>query len=172
MKMIDVFIAQLQSAHDYMKRVLQGLDAEQLNYRPNDAAHGIGFAIWHALRTWDAYYARITERQSIYEKGNWAERFGFDVHGRGVSDVGTGFTAQDIAAMQLKIEPLNGFLGSLWAHTRDDLNMLSDQVLLRSVTVPWWNPPTVTFARMLSHIVAHTYLHIGEADYIRGLLKK
>ena len=172
MTMLDVFIAQLQGAHDHIANTLQGLTDEQINYRPSANAHNIGFAIWHTLRTWDAYFARITKMPSVYERENWAVRFGFDAHGRGISDVGTGFTAQDIAAMPLTPETLNAFLESLWTHTRDDLKMMNDDVLLREAIVPWWNPPTIPFARVMSHIIAHTYLHIGEADYVRGLLGK
>lgn len=172
MKLIDVSIAQLQNAHDHIARTLQGLDDEQLNYRPGIDAHGIGFALWHALRAWDDYYALSTNAQSIYDKENWAQRFGFDTRGKGINGIGTGFTAQDVTEMHLRTETLTAFLESLWTHTRNDLNTLNDDVLLRPAIVPWWNPPTVTFARVLSHIVAHTYEHIGEAKYVRGLLEK
>lgn len=172
MQVIDIFIAQLQNAHDHFAKTLDGLNADQLKYHPSPNAHGIGFAVWHALRAWDDYYALITQTESVYAKENWAEKLGFDSRGRGINDIGTGFNVQDVADMNLQTETLSAFLESLWMHTRDDLKTMNDDVLLRPVTVPWWNPSAVTFGRVLSHIIAHTYVHIGEAEYLRGLLGK
>lgn len=172
MTMIEVFIAQLQNAHDHIAHTLQDLSDEQINYRPSAESHSIGFAIWHALRAWDDYYALITHAESIYARENWAERFGFDTTGKGVNGIGTGFTTQDVVAIRLRVAVLCDFLERLLAHTRASLSAMNDDVLLHEAIVPWWNPSTVTFARVLSHVVAHTYSHIGEAEYIRGLLNK
>lgn len=170
MQVIDIYIAQLQNAHDHFVKTLDGLNAEQLKYRPSSNMHGIGFAVWHALRAWDDYYALITQTQSVYEQENWQEKFGFDSRGKGLNDIGTGFSVEYIQGLNWQAETLNAFLESLWTHTRDDLKTMNDDVLLRFATVPWWNPSAVTFARVLSHIIAHTYVHIGEAEYVRGLL--
>jgi len=174
MNMIDVFLAQLQSAHDHIARVLRGLNDEQVVYRPSANAHSIGFSIWHALRAWDSYYALIIRTESLYEKENWAQRFGFDMRGKGVggAGVGTGFTPEDIAEMKLNVDVLKEFLERTWDITRNTLGKTGDDGLMRDVVVSWWNPSTTTIARVLSHIVAHTYVHIGEAEYIRGLLGK
>jgi hypothetical protein len=174
MKVLDIYSAQLQNAHDHIAQVLQGLNSEQLNYRPNDYQHGIGFAAWHALRTWDGYYSLITRSAPVYESGNWLERFGFDTRGKGAggAGTGTGFTAQDVAAMNLSIEPLRDFLETVTSGTLQSLARINDDVLFDDAVVPWWNPPTTTFGRVLTHIVAHTFMHIGEAEYVRGLIGK
>ena len=172
MPIVDVYSIQLRNAHDHILNVLNGLNVEQLNYRPNDNQHSVGFAIWHALRAWDDYYALITRALSVYDSDGWVQRFGFDPRGQGINGIGTGMTPDQVAALTMSVGPLCDFCEMLTTRTRASLVNTNDEVLLTQAVVPWWNPPTVTFARVLMHIVAHTYSHIGEAEYVRGLLGK
>jgi hypothetical protein len=37
------------------------------------------------------------------------------------------------------------------------------------MVVPWW-PPSPAVARVHIHILAHSHMHLGEAQYVRSLL--
>jgi uncharacterized damage-inducible protein DinB len=144
---------------------------DQLQWRPAQTANTIGFILWHILRTWDGYLALILEKGEIYEEGEWQERFGFDTRGRGVegSGMGTGFKPEDVAVVTPEVEVLNEYLKVLLKETISYLKNNDEASLGREMTVPWWGFPTPV-ARVFSHIIGHSYFHLGEAQYIRGLM--
>ena len=81
------------------KGVLKDLTLEQLHWQPDLEANSIGFLLWHLLYTWDEYAALIENREELYEKEGWPQRFGYETKGRGVegSGMGTGFSPEDVA---------------------------------------------------------------------------
>jgi hypothetical protein len=166
----------LQSQFETIKRqlpaVMEDLTREQLCWRPSPQVNSIGFLVWHILRTWDGYNALLYNQEEIYEEEGWAQRFGFDTTGRGVegSGMGTGFTPDDVAIIDPKPELLLEYMDVLFKQTRTYLSGASEESLAEPFRVPWW-PNEVPVARVNSHIIGHSYFHLGEAQYARGLME-
>ncbi len=169
----ELLALQFQSVRNQVTAAFKDLDAAQLNWSPRPDANTIGFLIWHALRTWDGYQSMLAGTTDLYESEDWPQRFGFDVQGRGVegSGTGTGFTPEDVALVKPAPETLDQYLEALFNFTQRYLAIATDESLGQSFQVPWW-PGPVPQARVLSHILIHTLMHAGEAQYVRGLLPK
>ena len=152
------------------KLVLKYLSLEQIHWQPAPEANSLGFLLWHLLYTWDEYAALIENREELYEKEGWPQRFGYETKGRGVegSGMGTGFSPEDVAIVRPQPEPLLDYLQALSRGTKAYLKTATDESLSVEVIVPWW-PQPATAGRVLAHIIAHSYLHLGEAQYVRGL---
>ena len=151
---------------------LHGLSLERLYRRPRAGGNSISFTLWHVLRTWDGYQATVHHQPELYD-ANWAVRFGFDVSGRGIegSGMGTGFTSRDVALVKARPKMLKGYRDALWAQTEAFLNATSERALGRDVTIPWW-PQPVPVARVYAHVVMHSLLHIGEANYLKAIIRR
>ncbi len=85
--------------------------------------------------------------------------------------MGTGFNREDVAIVRPRAAQLNGLLESLLGRTRSYINTASPEDFDREVVVPWWPVPS-TAGGILSHIVMHSLMHIGEAQYARGLVMR
>jgi hypothetical protein len=152
-----------------ISQTLDELSQEILFRQLEGQANSIGFSIWHLLRTWDDYEALIHSRTPIYERDGWTGEFGFDVSGRGIegSGMGTGFTPADVALVRPEASTLLDYHRALSEFTHDYLEGVSETDLAREVLVPWWNfKPTV--ARVYIHVIGHSFLHLGEAQFVRG----
>jgi hypothetical protein len=169
MNTAEVLRVQFQALHTQFARTVREVSVEDLDWRPRLGVNSIGFLLWHALRTWDAYLCFVDGAEELYAAGNWPERFGFDATGRGIADVGTGFTADDVAVVKARPGPLADYLESLQQRTIDSLARATDDDLSRAVQISWWPQGPSTAAAVLAHIQAHTYIHLGEAYCVRGL---
>jgi len=170
----ELFIVQIQKVCAHIERLVQDLTPEQMSWRPGAVSNSIGFSVWHAVRTWDAYLAIVTGEPTLHEKENWSQRFGFETAGKGLfgTGIGTGFTPEEVASIQLPIATMLEYLTALSTRTENYLNAASDETLAGIVNVAWWNPPGVPRALVLGHLITHAYLHIGEAQCVRGLMGK
>jgi hypothetical protein len=167
----SLLITQYEILQRQFHLTLKDLTLEQIHWQPAADANSIGFLLWHTLRAWDSYFSLIENKAELYKHGGWPERFGFDTRGRGVegSDMGTGFTAEDVRIVRPRPEALLEYLEALFQATMRHLKSASAESLSQTMVVPWWPaPPTV--ARVHTHILAHSYMHLGEAQYVRGLL--
>ena len=71
---------------EWLARYIDGLTQEEIEYRPNDQCHSIGFILWHygrALDMWTQSLAR--RREQLYEQGvGRAAGIQGGGHGRGI----------------------------------------------------------------------------------------
>ncbi len=162
---------QFQTLHRHFTFTLKDLRPDQLTWRPANDANSISFLLWHVLRAWDSYYAMLFNGQEIYEAAGWPQKFGFDVSDKGFDgiSIGTAFSPEDVALVKADSDVLVGYLDALFDHLQHFLQSATDEELGRPFIVPWWpNPSTV--AGVLSHIMTHGMEHIGQAQYVLGLL--
>jgi uncharacterized damage-inducible protein DinB len=172
MNAADMLRMQFQRLHDQFARTVNEVGVEEMDWRPKPDANSIGFLLWHVLRIWDGYLNFVDGAENLYEQGNWPERFGFDTIGRGIGGIGTGFTADDVAIVIARSGPLIDYLEALQERTKRALSTATDDSLSHTVQIPWWPDGPSTVAAVLTHIQAHSYIHLGEAYCVRGLRTK
>ncbi len=167
----------LQLQYQTMKRhflnTLKDLNSDQLIWRPEPTANSISFLLWHVLRAWDLYWSILFNCQQLYEKENWPQKFGFDFSGRGFDDggMGTGFTSEDVAMVVARQDTLMAYFDALLDQLQAYLKAATDEDLDQEFIVEWWPTPS-TVAGVLSHVMSHGMEHIGQAQYVRGLLEQ
>lgn len=117
------------------------------------------------------YLNYLDGRQELYFADDWASRFAFDTGVKRSGNIGTDFTPDEVARVTPSAAMLNAYLDAVWARTLAYLDAANDRSLARPVRIPWW-PEVVPHARVLVHIVRHSYLHLGEALYLKSLLRE
>ncbi len=160
---------QIERLVQEFKNTISGLDAMHLAQRPARGANSIGFSVWHAARAWDMYLTFLDGAEDTYVMHHWMERFGFNTEGRGVNAAGSEFTEEDVGLIQPQSSTLIEYVEAIFARTKNILAAASETALAQQVRVPWW-PEEKPKAFIVAHIIRHSYQHLGEAQYAKGLM--
>jgi uncharacterized damage-inducible protein DinB len=162
----DVLIEAFGRLPELVHNAVEGLDPEQLRYRPADRANTVAWLVWHLTRVQDSHIAELLGAEQVYITGDWAARFGLKPS---PSDTGYGYSAAQVARVApASWQVLTGYydavhertIGFLDGLTADDLNRVVDEA---------WDPPVTLGVRLVSVYDDDTQ-HVGQAAYVRGLL--
>jgi uncharacterized damage-inducible protein DinB len=150
-----------------VRSAVQNLTPEQLRESPAPGANHIGWLVWHLTRIQDHHVAALMDRDQVWVEGDWAARFGLRAD---PSDTGYGHSPAQVAAVRPDSwQSVVRYYDAVAARTHEFLRGLADDDLDRVVDKRW-DPPVTLGARLVS--VANDDLqHVGQAAYIRGLLK-
>jgi uncharacterized damage-inducible protein DinB len=148
-----------------LRRVVDGLDAEDLAARVGPEANTIGWLAWHLLRVQDDHVAEVADRDQVWTAQGFADRFGlpFDA-----AATGYGFSPEQVAHVRVEADPLLEYGAAVHAQTAEFLRGLSDDDLDRVVDTRW-DPPVTLGVRLVS-VLSDDLQHVGQAAYVRGLL--
>ncbi|MHA2193405.1 MAG: mycothiol transferase [Candidatus Thorarchaeota archaeon] len=162
---LDLF---LRIAHD-VEQVLEGLDGEELHYQLGPNSNSIGWLVWHLTRSHDRNISELAGQEQLWITEAWYAQFsrppdptetGF---GHNAEDA-TAFRAPDgrilLAYHQAVVERIRQYL----------LHTLSEGELARKTYSPTLRN-TWTVRRRLVGILVEGLEHVGQAAYVRGLLK-
>lgn len=148
--------------------VVEGLSAEELAFRPDAEANSIGWLVWHLTRVQDDHIADAAGRDQVWTARGWADRFGLEL---GDEETGYGHTAHQVAAVKgVSAEQLSGYYDAVHEQTLAFVRGLDDSALDRVVDERW--TPHVTLGVRLISVIGDDLQHVGQAAYVRGLLKR
>ena len=164
---LQEFIRQSFITHwEWMERYIDGLTRAEIEYRPNDQCHSIGFILWHYGRALDMWVQTLARQDTQLYERKWAARLGLSPD---PSDVGFGYTADALASWPcpdkaLLVEYANAACDNLLAFLdqQDAANLLSVQL-----TTHWGQ--TITLAEMFGMLLWEVNQHGGQASYLRGM---
>lgn len=151
---------------DSAAQVLADIDPRTLHARPSETASSIAWLVWHAARQLDAQVAALTGRPQEWTTGEWARRLGVD---RSDEDFGFGDGPDQIAALRIA-DP-----GALLAYLKAAISTLVrhlesiDDRALDDIVDTRWNPPITRGVRLVS-VIDDAVSHVGQAQYVRGLV--
>ncbi len=159
----DAFARVKESVH----QVVDGLDPDQLAYRPDAEANSIAWLVWHLARVQDDHVAGVAGGEQVWRTGGWSARFAlpFDE-----GAIGYGQSAQEVGAVRADAELLAGYYDAVHSATIDYLRTLADEDYARVVD-DRWDPPVTLGVRLVS-VVNDDTQHVGQAAYVRGLLER
>jgi uncharacterized damage-inducible protein DinB len=152
---------------DLVRSAVEGLSPEQLCTPPAEGANTVGWLVWHLTRIQDSHLAELTGREQVYVTGDHARRLGLRPD---PDDNGYGHTAAQVLAVRPESaaalidyylavhESTRSYLAGV---TADDLDRVVDEA---------WDPPVTLGVRLVSVLNDDTQ-HVGQAAYVRGLLK-
>jgi uncharacterized damage-inducible protein DinB len=150
-----------------LRRALEGLSAEQLNARAGPDANSIAWLAWHLVRVQDDHIAEVAGGPQVWQEGDWARRFGLDL---GTTETGYGWSAEQVAGLRPEsADALVDYYDAVADRTDAFLATLTDADLDRVVDERW-DPPVTLGVRLVS-VADDDLEHVGQAAYVRGVLK-
>ena len=151
---------------------VEGLDADQLAGRLDPDANPISWLIWHLSRVQDDHVAAAFGAAQVWSTRSWAPRLGMPEHTR---ELGYGHTSAQVEAVASAIcgmpspgKLLAEYHAAVHEQTISLVSGLSDADLERVVD-DRWTPPVTLGVRLVS-VISDDLQHVGQANYVRGIL--
>ncbi len=152
---------------ELVRGAVDGLSPDDLARPPAPGANTVGWLVWHLARVQDDHVAEVAGRPQVWQDGDWARRFGLDA---GTTETGYGWSAEQVAGLRAESgEALVAYYDAVADRTDAFLATLTDGDLDRVVDERW--DPPVTLGVRLASVVDDDLEHVGQAAYVRGLLK-
>lgn len=147
--------------------VVDGLTEDQLTHRVDPEANTIAWLVWHLARVQDAQIADVAGHEQVWTSQGYVERFGlpFDAEATGY-----GQTAAEVGRVKVSGDLLADYLRATHQATLRYLELLIATELDRVVDERW-DPPVTLGVRLVS-ILEDDAQHLGQANYVRGLIER
>lgn len=166
MDALDVMKSGLRSMHGMLDTAVDGMTADQLNFRAAEGGISAFFSLWHYVRTEDNIVNFVVQHQNtVWLNGGYDERFSLPRNAQG-----TGMTDEE--ALAVRIEDVPGWLEyqrAVWAatdsylETLDPTSMEDVQVTIKPVgEMSLWQG-------LWGMCLSHGYRHVGEIEFARGI---
>jgi uncharacterized damage-inducible protein DinB len=167
MRSRDLLLYGYEQIQQNLRAALSGLAPEQLEHRPAPDANSIAWLAWHLARGQDAQIAAVAGHEQVWTAEGWADRCDLPFP---AAANGYGFTSAQVAQVRgLTADQLLDYAAAVHARTAEFLAGLSDDDLDRVVD-EHWDPPVTLGVRLMS-ILSDDLQHVGQAAYVRGLLR-
>ena len=164
----EVLQLQFDRLAQEFKNTLENFGAQRLAWRPAPRANDIGSMLWHSARAWDGYLFYLDGAAELFVTQDWAKRFEMRLKPRkSWVDV---FTEDQVAYVRAHPRLFIEYIDAIHTRTKDFLSIATSDHLATRVKIPWW-PEERPKAFVLAHIIRHSYEHLGEAQYVKGLMK-
>lgn len=167
MTALQDFIRQaFETNWEWTERYIDGLTQAEIEFRPGDQSHSIGFILWHYGRALDMWVQTQAKGETqLYEEG-WAERLGF---ASDPGDLGFGYGVEELnnwrcPSKNLLVEYANAARYNLLEY----LASLDEGALLNTEMTTRWGE-TINLARMFSILLWEVNQHGGQTSYLRGM---
>jgi hypothetical protein len=148
--------------------VVEGLGPEELLWRPDADANHIAWLVWHLARQQDEQMAHLGHTTSAWRSGDWAGRFGLPYP---ASAHGYGMTSEEVGAFPLPdASVLVDYHAAVHDLTLEVLHGLGASDY-RTVIDRNWDPPVTAAARIVS-VLDDSAKHLGQAEYVRGMVTR
>jgi hypothetical protein len=174
MSELQSYRTMIEFANNDLKEAVSTVGDEQFGKRPTPEANPVNFVYFHVLRHWDrdinVRIQRQDPAQDAWHRGGFSELSGYNPDGKGNPDIGTGYgySQAEVDEVTTDKAALSRYQQMLWDETDALLDSLDEDSL--RIERPSPSGSTLTTAGRLQHLIAHTYLHIGDIEYIKGLV--
>jgi len=161
----DLLVDAFGRINEGSKMVVDGLTPADLSQRIAPGANTIGWLVWHLMRVQDNHVAEAAGTDEVWSSAGWYKRFALPFDERAT---GYGHSRDDVDTVHVQAELLVGYAQAVTDVTLRYVEGLSDADLDRVVDDSW--DPPVTLAVRLISVVGDDLKHLGQAEYVRGLL--
>ena len=164
---LQIVDAGLKEVFGDLKRALDGLDEYELHWRPTLESNSIDWIVWHMAMGEDYWInTRLSERGTVWLSEGWPERSGVFVEGTGF-----GQTLEQIRAMpELDVALMVEYYGAVRERTEEFFADEIEEADLGRVIGMIESEP-ITVAGALGHLLAEVGEHLGQVDYVRGMMR-
>ena len=162
---LDLVRAKSSQARARILAVVNDLTDDQLAWRPTQRAHSIGFTLWHTARANDNVQSDLTGHPLEWDAGGYAARWGHPERG-----TGTGWDDERAAALPLPArDELFLYVRRVFDAVDAATGALDDGALPRTLRSRFMGEDC-SIAEIVGSAIAHDNRHLGEIEYIKGLL--
>ncbi len=164
---LQIVDAGLREVFEDLQRALDGLDEYELHWRPTLESNSIDWIVWHMARTEDYWInTRLCEIESVWVSQGWRQRIGVFVEGTGY-----GQTLEELRAMpELDVGLVMEYYAAVRERTGEYfVDEIEEADLGRVIGVMGTEP--ITVAGALGHLLAEVAEHLGQVDYVRGMIR-
>ena len=156
----------LKSMHSLLDKAVEGMTAEQLNFRPREGGVSGFFSLWHYVRTEDNIVNFVVQRKpTVWLEGGYDEIFGLHRTGQG-----TGMTEEEANAVVIHdVAKWHEYQQRTWQATDAYLASMSPAEFdSRRVTIKPVGEMSL-WDGLFGMCLSHGYRHVGEIEYVRGV---
>ncbi len=164
----DLLVDGFGRIHEGVPAVVEGRSVDELLWRPDRDANHIAWLVWHLSRQQDEQMAQLSGRRSAWRQAGWAERFELPYR---PNAHGYAMTSDEVGAFPLR-DP------SLLVGYHDEVHDLTitavrgfDAPDYAKVIDRTWDPPVTAMVRIVS-VLDDSAKHLGQAEYVRGLVRR
>jgi hypothetical protein len=151
-------------------KVVDALSDEQLAWRPSARAHSMGWTLWHIARCADKFAAEAGGTTEIWERERLADRWGLADALMGSNGVGTGVDDETAATLRPpQRDLLMDYAQRAFAVLDEFVGRLDTRGIERE-HVSFFTDGPASVGRALIASMAHDARHLGELEYVKGLL--
>ena len=151
-------------------KVVDGLSDDQLAWRPAPRAHSMGWTVWHIARCADKFAAQAGAGAELWVKDGLAAKWGLAEVLLGSNGVGTGVDDETAATLR---PPSKDLLVDYAQRSFAALDAVVDRfdadAAAREQTTFYFDEPA-PIGRAFVTSIAHENRHLGELEYVKGLL--
>jgi hypothetical protein len=145
--------------------VVADLSDEQLSWRPRPTAHSIAYTLWHIARTEDNFQNDVNRRGTVWSTADFAAKWGYPEKG-----VGAGWADERAASLPMPGKSqLLEYVKAVFAACDEAADTL-DETLLNEVRQSGFLGKEEVLGEVLLGSITHANRHLGEMEYIKGLL--
>lgn len=156
----------LRSMHQLLDKAVEGMTADQLNFRPAEGGVTGFFSLWHYVRTEDNIINFVTQgRPTVWLEGGYDVAFGLPR-----TSQGTGMTDEQAQAVRIgDVAKWHEYQSAVWAATDAFLASMSPaEFESRKVTIKPLGEMSL-WDGIFGVCLTHGYRHVGEIEYVRGV---
>ncbi len=163
----DILIDAYSRIQEEVHATVDGLSPDDLNARPAADANSVSWLVWHLTRVQDDHIADASGLDQVWLAQGWEKRFGLDLPRR---DTGYGHSSAKVAKVRVDSgDLLTEYYDAVHEQTLGYLRGLTAKDFERIVDERW--DPPVTLAVRLVSVLSDDLQHVGQAAYVRGLLR-
>jgi uncharacterized damage-inducible protein DinB len=163
----DLLVDSFGRIRDGVHGAVEGLSPEELAHRPSPRANSIAWLVWHLTRIQDDHIAEVAGLEQVWTAQGFHADFGLPF---APEEHGYGHTSEQVAQVRdLTADQLVAYHDAVHAQSVGYVADLTPDQLGRIVD-DRWDPPVTLGVRLVS-IVNDDQQHVGQAAFVRGLLR-
>lgn len=164
MRTSELLTDAIDRVREQVPGLVEGLDEDDLAWRPDPESNSIAWLLWHLTRIQDDHVAHLATQEQVWTAAGWAERFAlpFDA-----GATGFGQSSAEVAAVQVAPADLAAYHADVHDLSLSYARTLTAAELARVVDTRW-DPPVTAAVRLVS-LTGDCLKHLGQAQYVRGL---
>jgi len=161
----ELLLRSLEESQGYLTKALDGLTQEEAAWTPREGCNSIAFIFWHLIRVEDIWINRVLRgEKQVYEAEDWPKKLGTPA-----GESGYHYTMEQLQAWPVpRIELLQGYADSVREQTLTFLQSVTAGKL-SEIANPDQSPDTT--GAILSHLITEIALHVGQIDYLCGVVR-
>jgi hypothetical protein len=167
---LDLVKQRSKMTRELVLKVVADLSDEQLAWRPAPRAHSMGWTLWHIARCADKFAAELDGTPEIWVAEGLGAKWGLVDVLLGSNGVGTGVDDETAATLRPpSTDLLIDYTRRSFAALDAVVGLFDAGAVARERSTFFFDGPA-PIGRALVTSIAHDNRHLGELEYVKGLL--